>query len=274
MQEAETRLLPSGDLREMTAPPNGHMPYRPAHIYILRDPRDGQVKYVGVTTQEPAARLCRHFVDARRSRKSPAKHWIKHLLANGMEPTMEVIETVPAGGPWHVVERQWIAHFRSIGAPLKNLTIGGDGSPGGKRTAESCAAQSARQMGWNPSAETRARMSAAAKARVRKKGETEKAIAAVRKETRSPETAERFRLANLGRTRSDEFRAKLSSTKKAAPPRDPSIFARGARHYAAKAVLMDGLRFDAVEAAAKHVGLTRSAVRFRIIKGRASYATD
>jgi hypothetical protein len=110
-------------------------------IYLLRDPIDGSVRYVGKTVQTLARRLGIH-VSRRSTYKSHANSWIIGLLAIGKRPLIELIEL--CGDDWEERERFWIAHYRMIGASLTNHTDGGEGKPGNM-----------------PSEETRAKMRAA-----------------------------------------------------------------------------------------------------------------
>lgn len=116
-------------------------------VYILRDPRDHAVRYVGWTSQALPARLARHLYEARRVVNHRC-NWLRSLLALGLAPTIHVIER-GRGDEWAVRERYWIARFRSIGADLVNGTDGGEGAAGARRSPE-----------------TRARISRAARGRV------------------------------------------------------------------------------------------------------------
>lgn len=94
------------------------------YIYVLRDPRDNGVRYVG-RTKNLKGRLQSHlykksdgsFVHARRE-------WIWELRSEGLRPVMEVVETLRAPVDEALVserERRWIFHFFQQGAPLTNV---------------------------------------------------------------------------------------------------------------------------------------------------------
>lgn len=104
---------------------------RPTHIYVLRDPRDNRVRYVGKTLR-PRARLSAH-------RHAPAgQHrfglWLKELRNLGHSPVMEVIEVVPADVNWVEREIYWIAYWRQREPNLTNTATGGQDAPSIKQT--------------------------------------------------------------------------------------------------------------------------------------------
>jgi hypothetical protein len=102
-------------------------------IYILRDPRDGEVRYVGKTVHKLSDRLRGHVCDAKRQ-KSRVSNWIKVLSRVGLRPIVEQIEE--AAGDWAVRESYWIAFYRKlVGDKLTNLTDGGDGAHGRRPNA-------------------------------------------------------------------------------------------------------------------------------------------
>jgi len=98
------------------------MPY----IYILCDPCDGQVRYVG-KADDVNRRMSLHLGLARKCHKTYCARWIRSLLLKGESPIVDVIEEV-AQGAWVEAEKRWIAYYRDSGAPLTNMTVGGDGA--------------------------------------------------------------------------------------------------------------------------------------------------
>lgn len=108
-------------------------------IYVLRDPRDGAVRYVGKTSKSLAARYWQHTGRAaNRAIDTYCARWIRGLIAAGLAPIMEQVDA--AGADWSAREAFWITHYREAGARLTNLTRGGEGAPGLKMTAEQRAA--------------------------------------------------------------------------------------------------------------------------------------
>lgn len=147
-----------------------------SHIYILRDPRDGSVRYVGKTKRSLKQRLKGHINDARLCHRyrsvSYRDRWIAKLLRNGLAPTIESIEIVH-GRDWAAAEMRWIAHFRSLGAKLTNSTDGGEGC-----------------TGWKASDKFRATTSARLKALLSDPVEKEKFLGAARAAQSTPEARE------------------------------------------------------------------------------------
>ena len=99
------------------------MPY----IYILRDPRDNRVRYVG-KANDIAQRMKQHLHCARHHHKTHRDNWIRSLLLAGHKPTADILEEVSVDG-WADAERHWIAHYLAMGMPLTNMTSGGEAGP-------------------------------------------------------------------------------------------------------------------------------------------------
>jgi len=135
-------------------------------IYVLRDPRDKRIRYVGVTCQLVKKRLASHINDAKFNRnKCHRTNWINSVVRDGRTPTLEIIEEVAAPHTWQDRERYWIAEYRRLGFDLCNQSSGGEGSPGVLKSAETRAKLSAASKGRMQSPETKARRSASCKGR-------------------------------------------------------------------------------------------------------------
>jgi len=141
-------------------------------IYLLVDPRESdaikRVRYVGKTSQRPMARYWKHLKAARmpdeisRESRTHCARWIRCLLGDGVEPSMiQVARVEPSEAP--DTETRLIARMRELGAPLTNLTTGGEGTPGIKRTPEQIERIRVLHRGRKRSLETCARISAAAR---------------------------------------------------------------------------------------------------------------
>jgi hypothetical protein len=124
--------------------------YKVAYIYILKDPRDDQIRYVGKTVN-CYKRKHMHIQPANLKNKSHKNSWIKNLISENLKPTFEVIEEIPIEG-WQEREKYWIKYYRDLGCDLTNDTDGGEGHNG----------TSARK-GQKLSDDTKARMSASQK---------------------------------------------------------------------------------------------------------------
>jgi hypothetical protein len=156
-------------------------------IYTLKNPRTGEVRYVGWTCKTLARRLNTHIQDAVSSpANSHRRKWILSMLAIGIRPVIELIET-GSGEKWAEAEKRWIAKFRAEGARLVNATDGGEGT-----------------VGYVPRPETRARLSKAGMGR-----------------KLSPEGLARWhaaaRAVNVGSKASAETRDKMSAAQKGKP---------------------------------------------------------
>jgi hypothetical protein len=163
-------------------------------IYLLRDPRSGEPRYVGKSTSgihRPRA----HIVSP--SCKQPYLYnWVNSLKSVGMEPEILVIERVPHPMFLPELEKYWIATLRQSGYRLVNLTDGGEGKLGLKHTEES-----KRRI-----SETKKRKIVEAEANGTTYG--------MYGRSHSPEVREQIAIASRGRVLSSITRDKLSDTRK------------------------------------------------------------
>lgn len=129
-------------------------------IYVLRDPRDSSIRYVGKTIN-PDKRLKGHIWESSKTNTHKA-NWIKSLLSIGLKPTIKVIEEC-SDNEWEEKEKYYIALYKEqYGKLLTNGTSGGEGGitkPGMKHTAESKKKMSLIKKGKRPSIETCKKMS-------------------------------------------------------------------------------------------------------------------
>jgi hypothetical protein len=103
------------------------------NIYVLIDPRDSAIRYVGMTQHTLQFRLRLHL----REKKSRGHKvwWVQKLVRIGMPPRIDLIQQVPIKfGP--DAERYWISYFRATGCDLTNVTDGGEGTHGFKYSDE------------------------------------------------------------------------------------------------------------------------------------------
>lgn len=161
-------------------------------IYGLSDPggANPKVRYVGYTRRPLAKRLSAHLTTAK-ARKYHRHHWIMHVLESGRRPTAVVLEEVTAEN-WQERECWWIAHL--AGNDLVNSTAGGGGLV-------------------DPSAETRAKISAGNKGKRKLASIAALAALAVARRGQSlpDETRAKIAAAHAGRTFSPETLAKMSA---------------------------------------------------------------
>lgn len=168
-------------------------------IYGLTDPRSGEIRYVGKSTNG-LERAKAHHSQVRNGEKSYKANWIRQLTKLGLDYGIVVLEKTLLPSDLGEAERRWIAELRAGGTKLTNMTDGGDGMPG-----------------RSPTAETRRKLS---KANEGKK--------------RSPETCRRISESQKGKTMSAEARAKMSIAQKKRPPMSAETRAKMSRSLSGK----------------------------------------
>ncbi len=158
-------------------------------VYTLADSRSpSDVRYVGITSTTPARRMARHLSDRRQNHRT---NWIGAVRREGadvvMTPLMDGLTEQEAKSK----EVDLIASYREGGARLVNSTDGGDGT-----------------VGFSPTAETRAKMAAAASAAMTP--EHRLRLSAIQKALVTPEVRERIGAAHRGKVMGEESRLKIS----------------------------------------------------------------
>ncbi len=97
------------------------------NIYVLIDPQDSEIRYVGKTDQSLSHRLGQHLDDARKGTENNWRtHWLLSLLRKGLRPSIVLVHQVDRVF-WQDAEAYWISYYRAIGCRLTNGTVGGDG---------------------------------------------------------------------------------------------------------------------------------------------------
>lgn len=121
----------------------------------MTDPRDGRVRYVGLT-HDPAGRLTGHHtgLDRRQpngdlARVTRKDDWLRALQAEGLRAQMVVLEEVDASADPVVREALWIDRLRTGGADLLNgrVNVGTERGPERLSPEEVAAFRAAR--GWS-----------------------------------------------------------------------------------------------------------------------------
>lgn len=97
---------------------------RTYYIYVLIDPRNAAIRYLGVSVQ-PHTRLQQHISCAtseRRDSQPSTGQWIRELAGTGLSPEMKIVEQFEAdSNDLRVsIEGEWIWHLRDTGAQLLN----------------------------------------------------------------------------------------------------------------------------------------------------------
>jgi hypothetical protein len=113
-----------------------HVTLRPTIIYGLFESTTGECRYVGKTTTCLVRRFKSHLHDAMYRKRYPVQHWLAKRMTTNALPVPRLLEEVPAGDDWIAREQFWIAYYRDRSARLLNLTAGGEGLDGLKRSSE------------------------------------------------------------------------------------------------------------------------------------------
>ncbi len=173
-------------------------------IYVLIDPRDGEIRYVG-KTKSPKKRLAGHLKEKDGSHRD---HWISKLQRMGLVPRMQVMQEVPETFGSEA-EIYWIAYFRATGCRLTNSTDGGEGNSGWTMSDEQKAQVSRVHKGKTISPEHRAIVSKATTERWEQWRTNGRYL--------SPEARANISAAQRGKRMSDESRRKQSQQRKGVP---------------------------------------------------------
>lgn len=122
------------------------------YIYGLRDPRGGVIRYVG-KADDTALRLRMHLWPSQLRAKTRKNSWIKSLLADGVEPVLEVLYDCPRSEA-DEAERNHIAWWREMTGD--RLTNGTEGGTGGAQPPEVAKAAGLKRRGRVQSSSERA----------------------------------------------------------------------------------------------------------------------
>lgn len=147
-------------------------------IYSLNCPKTGRIRYIG-KSDNPFKRFSFHLNQSGLGH-THKNNWIKALRAEGLVPTMEILDEVP-NSDWGFWEQEYIRLFQALGFCLVNGTEGGDSPPN--------------RSGEKQSLETKLKISRANSGK-----------------KRSDEFRQRMRLAFSGRKASEETRKKMSES--------------------------------------------------------------
>jgi len=104
------------------------MPISKWLVYGLRDPRNGEIRYVGKSSSG-LRRSRAHQIPAylKQEPNSHKANWIRKLNALGLEPEPVVLQQLGSPVGLCDAERQWIAIGRAaLGKRLTNATSGGE----------------------------------------------------------------------------------------------------------------------------------------------------
>lgn len=137
------------------------------YIYGLFDPRNYSLRYIG-KSNNPDLRLKCHLSEVKhgRSGNTHKDNWIKQLLAEGLEPSIEILEECDEDN-WQEIEKAWIEECREKGLYLTNIADGGEGfQTGESHSLYGRKGKNHHSYGRKHSEESRRRMSLAQKGKV------------------------------------------------------------------------------------------------------------
>jgi NUMOD3 motif len=187
-------------------------------IYGLVDPRDGRIRYIGVTKDTLSRRFSAHEGTARKGGEYPVSRWLRKLSRSDLRASIVLLEETED----RLRERYWIAYYRGQGGKLLNCTGGGEGlfeaSPATR------AKLSAANRGKQLSPEHKAKLAAAQLGRKYPPAVAEKRRPHLVGRATSLETKEKQRQAKVGKLLSPEHRANISASLagKSKTPRAPA----------------------------------------------------
>lgn len=105
-------------------------------IYALKDPNTKEIRYIGKTTKDPKKRFYAHCYPSPKTNQRHVYHWVMKLREGYQKPELLIIAHANTYEELNQLEKSCIAFARSIDLPLTNISSGGDGSVGFKRSAQ------------------------------------------------------------------------------------------------------------------------------------------
>ena len=102
-------------------------------IYVLQD-IDGEIRYVGKTCHTLLSMFKQHLNESKHKKGNSHKNnWFRACIKKGYYPIMRCIEIID-DGDGNLQEMYWIDRYKKQGCNLTNITNGGEGVSGYKRT--------------------------------------------------------------------------------------------------------------------------------------------
>lgn len=181
---------------------------RKVKIYVLKDPKTLEVRYVGKTVRKLCQRLGNHIYNAKKTKHNKhLSNWILKILTEGNRPIIELIEECDFS-IWQEREKFWISQYKN----LINLTIGGDGCEGFLHNEETKIKCSLANKGRKHTDEFKQNMSKRLKGKPHSLEHKMKIAAANKGRKASEETIKKLRESHRGKIQSEETKKKRSSS--------------------------------------------------------------
>lgn len=179
-------------------------------VYTLADAVNNVVRYVGVTN-DLTRRMREHFKNAKLKRNRREK-WIFSVLRKKRNVSVEIMATFDTYQEAQYAEIKFIAMYRALGAPIVNVTAGGEGTLGYTHTAKSKQKIGKASKGRSHRPETCEIIRQASLGRLHTE-ETKHQLAVLSGQRRhSPETREKIGAQKRGKPLSPEHRKKIRSS--------------------------------------------------------------
>ena len=105
-------------------------------IYALSDPRTGEIRYVGKSSNGLKRARTHEYPSCLGRERTKCRNWIVSLHALDLKPLIEVVEEHVDHNRLIEAECFWISQFKALGFNLTNHTDGGEGCLGRKMSSE------------------------------------------------------------------------------------------------------------------------------------------
>lgn len=121
IEDPETYSLIKDSISAPQPPKSDKTKYQ---TYLLSDPRDGSIHYVGIS-KNVQLRYRQHCQCEGMNLEKNL--WIQELYRKGLKPILTIVETTIGLKAAQQREQYWIQHHIALGAPLKNIAIASQG---------------------------------------------------------------------------------------------------------------------------------------------------
>ena len=231
-------------------------------VYLVRRRLDG-MSYVGITTGGLKSRWRSHCREAKRGARWRLHRAIKKCGADEFE--VQELEQCPDRESLERAERFWINELGTFLPAGFNMTLGGGGVSGFKRSEEFKREVSQRFTGRKVSAEARAKMSISATGR--KASAAARAKMSMLRKGRQVSAETRHRISKI-------HKGKKLSAAQVSAMRERMLgtsLSASAREKISRPVIAAGTKYQSLSAAAESLGVDTTTVARRISSGAPGY---